>query len=32
LNEIKDEIREKEGDEMEEQMKDEVREWFQNER
>jgi hypothetical protein len=32
LVQIKDDIREKEGDEMIENMKDEVREWFINEK
>ena len=32
LVQIKEELREKEGDEMVETMKDEIRDWFQNEK
>ncbi len=32
LVEIKDDIREKDGDEMIETMKDEIRDWFQNDK
>jgi hypothetical protein len=32
LVQIKEELREKEGDEMEETMKDDIRDWFQNEK
>ena len=32
LIQIKEELREKEGDEMVETMKDEIRDWFQNEK
>ena len=32
LVEIKEDIREKEGDEMIETMKDEIRDWFQNDK
>jgi hypothetical protein len=32
LVEIKDDIREKDGDEMIENMKDEIRDWFQSEK